>query len=147
LDKQSGILKEILKTDVVFPVELVRSILTLSYDSSENAVKSNLYSMIPNVTFDYYSIEANNFSLNGFKSLFVDDIITSMNRNAPAKGKFETGFLKLNNKNLVSPANLEDNDDLSNLVGIWMTNVPAVGHDGKAKLNPYIWAACVRFIL
>ena len=140
-------LNEILNTDVVFPVELIRSILTLSYDKSENALKTNLYSMIPNVTFDYYSIEANNYSLTRFKSLFVDDIITSMDKSAPAKGKFETGFLKLNNKNLVSPANMEDSEDSSNLVGIWMTNVPGSDQDAKTKLNPYIWAACVRFLL
>lgn len=101
---------------------------------------------MPNLTFDYYPIKPNNYSMCNFKSFFSDCIIENINK-TDSKNELRTGFLKLNSNNLVSPYDPSDTPKTTNCVGIWMANVPNMGDESMFKRNPYVWAACARFIL
>lgn len=54
--------------------------------------------------------------------------------------KLQTGFLKLNSKNLVSPIDPSEPIAESNCIGVWMTNIPNIDEDSKFKCNPYVWS-------
>lgn len=64
-----------------------------------------------------------------------------------SEAKFRTGFLKLNGKNLVAPIDFCEEVGDTNCIGIWMTNIPELTSESRFKRNPYVWAACARFVL
>lgn len=110
-------------------------------------MKTNFYSILPNISFDYYQIKPNNYSLSSFRSFSNDFIIENLNKTTNSNGQLKSGFLKLNSKNLVCP--ITDSDSLTelNCIGIWMTNIPKFDDESVIKNNPYVWAACTKFVL
>ena len=87
---------------------------------------------------DYYPIKPNNYSLSAFKGMFKGDLIDQMSLKAQAKTNYASGFLKLNSQSLVAPFEQHDFEDYSNMVGVWIADLPK--DDSKINSNPLIWS-------
>jgi hypothetical protein len=64
-------LNELMSMDVVFPYELTKSLLTMSYNQNDAQLTTNYYCIAPNISFDIYPIKANNYSTASFKSILA----------------------------------------------------------------------------
>ena len=170
-DSDKDRISELLKMDVVFPYELTKSLLTLYYNQKNGQLFTNYYCISPNISYDIYPIKPNNFSTQGLKSLVSETKLQSMSKSNPG---FKSGFLILNKSNLVVPIDLNDinlsgdirpigkinyknnlawsNWNLLNefqciSIGVWISDLPNFDDESKIKSNPYVWAACTRFVL
>lgn len=140
-------IQKLLWMETIFPYEFAKSWLLLFFDDNESWLKTSFYSILPNITYDFYSIKPNNYSLSNFKSLLGSKIWENFNNSTKQTQKLKWGFLKLNKKNLVSPLDESDSIEDSNWIGIWMANIPQLDWESKLKSNPYVWAAWTKFIL
>ena len=133
--------------ETIFPWEFSKSWLLLYFDDKENWLKTSFYSIFPNITYDFYSIKPNNYSLINFKGIINNTINESLNNSSKQHPKLKCGFLKFNSKGLICPLDESDTVEDSNWIGIWMANIPLIEKESKLKNNPYVWAAWTKFIL
>lgn len=94
-------LSELLKMDVVFPYELTKSLLTMSYNPSSNELMTNYYCIAPNISYDIYPIKPNNYSANEFKTAISGN-------GGNSEVNFKSGFLCLNRSNSIVPVKFDE---------------------------------------
>lgn len=145
-DESDFELQDLLKMNLIFPYELAKSLLICYLNESENVLQTNHYTIFPNISYDFYPIKPNNYSAAHFK-LLVESSKEQEESPESTSNLFRTGFLKLNAKGVIVPIDLTEVGTNSNIIGLWISDIPSSKEFAEFKKNPFVWAACARFVL